>query len=285
MPHIPYELYGHPQKGGVTSPSVGRCIYCREFNSKDLTREHIIPYSLGGAFILGDASCPDHCKITSRFEEKFTRDMFGTYRAKHGLPSRKSKKQRSHESIFVDCGTHEEEQVVPLNDYPDVLMFPIFDNLPGILFHVPKGPATASRTLVLSNRQEVSRIAAQHKPGRVHIKRKNSTDAFVRMVAKIAHGFAYRDYGSNLSPLLLDIIEGKSINEAGYFIGGPASLMPGPETKHLHEVSSMVCFDGIEGHPYFLVVEVGLFSRHGAPQYVAVAGMLPVEIGKPIVGK
>ena len=45
---------------------IGRCIYCGA--TGDLTREHIIPRSIGGTWVLSKASCSDCAAVTRDFE-------------------------------------------------------------------------------------------------------------------------------------------------------------------------------------------------------------------------
>ena len=70
------------------SLKVGFCVYCGAQDG--LTREHVLPYGLGGDQVLGDASCGDCAEITSRLERRLLRGHWWPYRQFLGLPSRRS---------------------------------------------------------------------------------------------------------------------------------------------------------------------------------------------------
>ena len=73
---------------------VGICIYCGKKNAK-LGDEHIIPYGLGGQLILQAASCKACETITAKFEGVVQRTIYGDFRMRHNLPSRR-KRDRLH---------------------------------------------------------------------------------------------------------------------------------------------------------------------------------------------
>lgn len=65
---------------------VGRCIYCGAHGSGvKLTKEHVIPYSLGSDAYLKDASCPDCAAITKAFEQHVARNIYGHLRIHLGI--------------------------------------------------------------------------------------------------------------------------------------------------------------------------------------------------------
>jgi hypothetical protein len=68
--------------------SIGVCIYCGA--TAGLTREHVLPYGLGGDLVLKDASCPECSKETSKLELRLLRGHWWPYRQFLGLPSRRA---------------------------------------------------------------------------------------------------------------------------------------------------------------------------------------------------
>ena len=72
---------------------VGKCIYCGS-TQEPLTREHIIPLSLGGSLVLPRATCHTHANTTSTFERSIARVMYGVQRADTGGVSRRPKELR-----------------------------------------------------------------------------------------------------------------------------------------------------------------------------------------------
>jgi hypothetical protein len=79
-------------------PDVGLCFYGGATN--DLTDEHIIPFSLGGTLILPKSSC--NTKIvgcnakTTKFEGVIARQVFGKFRARFGVQTRRPKERPTH---------------------------------------------------------------------------------------------------------------------------------------------------------------------------------------------
>jgi hypothetical protein len=85
--------------------TVGRCIYCDSTNG--LSEEHIIPFGLGADWILKDASCERHRKITSRFELDVLRNLCGPLRAALNVRSRRGHENRRYPVTI----THQDDTV------------------------------------------------------------------------------------------------------------------------------------------------------------------------------
>ena len=81
--------------GHTRIASRGACIYCGA-RDVDLTDEHVVPFSLGGAHILEDASCRRCAAITTKFERDVAKDMWGDARISYNVPSRRKKKRKTH---------------------------------------------------------------------------------------------------------------------------------------------------------------------------------------------
>jgi len=60
--------------GHTIIDSKGICIYCGKAGVR-LTDEHIVPLSLGGQHVIGEASCHDCAKVTSKFERDVAREF------------------------------------------------------------------------------------------------------------------------------------------------------------------------------------------------------------------
>jgi HNH endonuclease len=74
----------------IHSTTVGHCVYCG--SKTDLTKEHIIPFGLGGDQTLLDGSCGECAEKTKRFEQDCLRGWFGAFRIKAGFAGRRRKK-------------------------------------------------------------------------------------------------------------------------------------------------------------------------------------------------
>lgn len=105
---------------------VGRCIYCGT-NALPLTREHVIPFGLGGRLVLPAASCKECAKATSALERDCLRGMFEIYRARTGYPTRRKKLPRDlvHVAAVFDNGSTGFVDV-PIADYPEMLLLPTY---------------------------------------------------------------------------------------------------------------------------------------------------------------
>ena len=65
---------------------IGKCIYCE--SCSDLTKEHVIPYGIGGHIILSKASCTKCADETKRIEDRLLRKHWWPHRQILGLQSR-----------------------------------------------------------------------------------------------------------------------------------------------------------------------------------------------------
>jgi len=112
---------------------------------------------------------------------------------------------------------------------------------------------------VLKQFPEGTRVGAPQFHGRM----------FARMLAKIAHAFAAADVGlDGFEPLLIDFILDKSNVEPNFFIG---SIDLSPELDILHRTSLETA--QIVDKQY-LVANIRLFAKIGAPQYRVVVGKM-----------
>lgn len=79
------------------------CIYCSS-TSDALTREHVVPYSLGGNFVIQNASCRTCADVTSNLERSISRTTFHLPRAAFNMRSRRKNKFPSHVSVELSFG-------------------------------------------------------------------------------------------------------------------------------------------------------------------------------------
>jgi hypothetical protein len=244
---------------------VGVCIYCGTREGR-LTDEHIIPFGLGGTWILPKASCLACAKVTAQVEQFCQRPMLGKLRIRLALPTRRPKDRREKLPLeFVYLDGRREERIVPASEVPFACMgfrFPA----PGIL----RGQAPTNQfegELVLRFVDEELR---SHLKERVRLKLGSFNDlTFSRMLAKIAHSYAVASLGlGSFRPLLPDTILGRS-KTAAYLVGGdtsgPAIQLP----SMLHDVVLQDCVSS--GHVYTLA-GIQLFAFVGMPRYHVVVG-------------
>lgn len=248
----------------------GYCIYCGEKN-QPLSREHIIPYAMGGDQVLHAASCQAHALITSKAEEIVARNMYGVYRAENGMPSRNPKGQENllNSSISlegIDYLDRPTEVVVRRRDVPSMPIFPILQ-LPGILAGKSVGDTYDLTVECLPSR------GLRELRERFNLKKiwgpTSNFDAvsFFRVLAKIGHAHAcsiYRpeDYEPYLVPLILGNPEG-----AFHYVGGfETRIAQAPEELRVRE-------ELIAGK-VTIVVEISLKKFPYLPRYQVASGYL-----------
>jgi len=245
---------------------VGRCIYCGESDGV-LTDEHIIPFSLGGTLILPKSSCKRCEKITHRFEGVVGREIFGKFRAKHNLPTRRPKERPTHFPVGTSAGVIN----VSALEHPTELFVYKFKPA-NALADLPASFDTSTHHWVpvaISNWKELDEFAKSHKwDGKVQIRMRPIE--YARMLAKIAHCYAvaFLGYGS-FKPLTIDLILGRTEN-ISYTVGGdwdiPPSLKDGGHLLNLEFLINVI------RRQFLILVEIRLFSSAGTPNYRVVAG-------------
>lgn len=263
---------------------VGLCIYCASVppNTK-LTDEHIIPLALGGELVLDAASCEACASETSKFELKCCRDTFQALRIHADLPTRRPKRRPTHMEVLN--GTHPDTAIptqVSAGDAPGCVVFPEFD-IPGLLrLEQPTGKVMLLGWHVYGTTADADlrtqRLQAGGMDGALTLGN-ISLDAFGRLIAKIAHGAAIALKGQgSFSPLLTDVILGRSQGNIYHYVGGSPRSMP--VNGDDHQLSSWLqTIDGVN----YLMVDVRLFARMQSPppQYTAVVGIVSGDqIGK-----
>jgi HNH endonuclease len=121
-----------PKQDSETYPTPGQCIYCGD--KSNLSDEHIIPFALGGNFVLKDSSCKKCAEPTSKFELTCLRTMYGPLRLLYELPTRRRKKSPEKLPLKVKFNPDEKHWQLVLVDqkrFPFLVTFPYFE-APGI---------------------------------------------------------------------------------------------------------------------------------------------------------
>jgi hypothetical protein len=246
---------------------VGRCIYCGSIEPP-LTNEHYIPQGLNGTEYLGDASCEDCRKKTHAFETKVLRSMMWPIRRHVGAGGKRKKQQPEKIPTWItdESGNrvrahlhHDEipaKAVLPAFNYPPEILTGLWPTYEDLQLHILMDP------------EAVQRAREQGLPG-------TSIDfdmvAFVRLVAKIAHGHAVKLYGlEGFDPFLPEVIIGDP-TKWPTVIGGAASYGPFPKTEQLARIDTHVLHEPHEGA---LLGRVRLFGMFAGPVYDVAIGRL-----------
>lgn len=249
-----------------------RCIYC-DTTGVELSDEHVLPYSLGGSYVLPKASCRAHATMTSQIEQRVARDIYGTLRAQEGVQTRRRSLQRALlatpiEVTGVDLRGRPARAKVRSTELPRldlVLMLPP----PGIL--LGRDPMQDSKSAIsidvsdpVSDRILLRKLKWRSLDIRSPGMRPNDV---IRLLAKIAHGFACAELGSNaFQPLLLPLILGEEV-AGSHFVGGFEPQLPQlDEALKLREVSL--------GATRFVAVDISLHFFAKTPRYQVVCGRI-----------
>ncbi len=250
----------------VVYASVGQCIYCGD-NQSVLTDEHIIPRSLNGILIFSKASCQKCAKITCNIEGAVARSIFGNFRLKHNIKTRRKKERPDH--IKAGMANDPTAEInVPIQDHPAPLV--MYKCLrAGVLDNVPKSIDTSCnwQFSVIQDDREMEKF--QDKYGKdVTFSFRHVPDQFARTLAKIGYSYAIANIGMEVfKPLAPDLILGREKN-LSYLVGGNFELSPPiPDAGHILRL-------GIEGtvQRAFITVDIRLFASCPTPDYQVVVG-------------
>jgi hypothetical protein len=263
-------------------PPVGHCIYCGVY-TKQLTNEHIIPHGLAGnSLILPKSSCRDCADKTRNWETACLRHLWWPFRTHIGAPTSGKQKpenflirQMKITKLGADGSTIEAydkiaEFAVSPEEYPLVYMAYKLPE-PGVL--VGRSPDTEIKYEAFCRIDENAfrRYAPGDKYG-FQLAPLNP-DAYVRMLAKIAHAYAVAELGEKAFwPKLTRFIRGHRLKSL-HWIGGNMNV---PDlSPQFHDIRWHIdAFSGV----HYLVVSLRLFSFFGGPQYHIVVG----ELARPI---
>lgn len=256
-------------------PRIGRCVYCSAKN--DLTDEHVLPYGLGGNFILKAASCKACAKITGALEQRLLRGQWWSYRKRLGIQTR-SKGYPAYRPVKLKqiLGGSIEARVRS-DDYP-VIMFLTFD-APSALSGItrtdyPSASAMYLKTIAPMPNQLLIDGQMKLLTHGEQIEFPVNFDAgdLARFLAKVAHGFAIYSLGTSACSeyFLPEYILGSGHGLLTYVGGASSPLVESHLPRNgLHKLATRV--QGI-----YLSVYVQLFCDSGdsSPIYEILVGRL-----------
>lgn len=182
-------------------PPAGECIYC---GCKDgLSKEHIIPLSLGGTAGIPDASCGTCRNITSKIEFAIARKSFHVARAVHKLPSRRPQEFSTTDKISISYGKYgpTKEVEVPLDEAPQSVIFPFYQimirDTEGVLSSIkPTVESTIDRA---DKDAKIQKILKRHRAYSISMRSNTITIGdFEPFLWKIAHCLLWM-FDSNLA--------------------------------------------------------------------------------------
>lgn len=269
----PKSTYPVRNPNTIVYPAVEECIYCGSTSGK-LTDEHIVPYSLNGILILPKASCRACAKITCNIEGAVARSVFGNFRLKHNIKSRRKKERPDHIQVQVSASIDPSNFInVPVEDHPAPL-FMLKCLRAGILEGVPRNLDTSGSWQLVGIVGDDDMAKFQDKYGKkATFTFRHVPEQFSRTLAKIGYSYAVAILGlRSFEPLAPEFILGDFKN-LSYLIGGSLDIAPPiPNAGHILEVHIVG-----NAHKAFVIVEIRLFASLHTPSYHAVVGELSGE--------
>ncbi len=258
---------------------VGACIYCGATEGR-LTEEHIIPKGLGGTLVLPQASCDACAATTSLFEMRVLRGFLDRGRQAMGIKGRKAHKRAVPDTLtqtFIQPDESTVEREVPWNEGIKVMHLPVFV-LPAFLDprkpmdpHIQKLEIMALDTLHFGMGQ--GELVREYQAQGVQFEDRLDVWAFVRLLAKIAHGYHVAIHGMfplQESPLVPIVLGQRSdaLNWIGNTLEDP--LPSGGSALHLIQHLPLEADDGGRG----TAVRIKLFATDPTPTYVLATRLL-----------
>jgi len=250
--------------GPTYYPSKGACIYCGA-TGVQLMDEHIVPYSLGGTHVLREASCARCEKMTSKFERRVARDLWGDARTSFDQPTRRKRQRKTHIEM-PNPNSRDRKQLIPAAEYPGGFVFYKMGQC-GFLRGLPETTDISGSWLLVMVDDEARRNSFFEKYGHhPALTFRHVPDAFGRLLAKIA----YCQVLTALDPLdfrafILPCVKGEAKN-ISYFVGSKDGL---PEAGYGYRLTT---FFGEYADRLILMVEVRLYANTHAPTYEIVVG-------------
>ena len=245
---------------------VQRCIYCGA-GDVPLSDEHVVPFSLGGTWILPKASCSDCAGITSRAERDISRGTYLALRTKAGFPTyRPRKRPRSFDVIAMMPDGSRRKISVAANKYPT--LYPILHlPPPGILTNAALQDTNPEIRIDLAgNQDELTALSAGIPNAHgLEFPIQISWDSLCRSIAKIAHSYTvgtcgFVGYTQLLPPLILG-----DYPYLSHLVGGAVTVKESRVSKSSDGLALSI---DPEGH---IVVNVDILGGR-LPTYSAVSG-------------
>ncbi len=247
---------------------VGCCIYCGKTNAM-LGEEHIIPFGLGGQLILPKSSCKKCGDVTGKFEGVVQRTIYGDFRMRHGMQTRRKKERPTHRVIgIIDQHGNASQKSVFVKDFPAPMWVYTFGKCGILLGTQPETNVLLGSIKTIHDDIALNAFAAEHGWDRKLVF-KYMPNEFMRMIAKIGYSFATALLGfSGFKPLVLEAILDSQANPS-YFVGMNEEQKP-YGVNYNHELELL-----IQGRPIgstLIIAQIRLFPFDETPTYHAVVG-------------
>lgn len=251
---------------------VGVCIYCGTTEGP-LTDEHTIPKGLGGTLVLPAASCGACATLTSQIERRVLRGFLDKGRQAMGIKGRKTHKRdlpMATTQAFIQADESVVEREIPVAESIRVMHLPVF-TLPAFLDpHKPLDPAANGIDVMAIDTATFgpgpAEVVREHAAAGVKIEDRMDIWAFLRMLAKIAHGHHVSVHG--IFPLhespLVPLILGQRWDARNWIGNTERDPLPSDRPAlHLLQDLPLESDNGSHG----MAVRIKLFASHQSPTY------------------
>lgn len=262
---------------------VGHCIYCgSDGGEQGLGDEHIVPFSLGGMSVLPEASCRACEAIISAFEGRCARIMYGSFRIREKVQTRRPKERPTKLPMEAAFGDKVEVYMMPIEGV--IATLPLVHFLPpGYLREPPvkeigwtgvthevKTAAPRKRSLWDGSNASAFSVSQQF-----------DLDSLARTLAKIAHALCIGEFGSSFfEPWLPPYILGTDL-ALSYLVGGaPGSLEPVSELHQLRYNAGQVA-----NGQWLVSADIRLFAQFGGPHATVIVGRTTEELVRSRLAK
>lgn len=252
------------------------CIYCGA--TDELTDEHIIPFGLGGRWLLPKASCRVCARITGAYEGVCQRTILGPLRMYFDLPTRRKKERLRKLPLQVKYNANDAEWSmieVDQREYPFLILLPILP-MPDELTGLPSAGERGAKVQRLWVRgasfdhgihRHLDELAARLGVAAINPTATFSAPEFFHMLAKMAHAFATAELGTASFEPLLQPILGGDFSDCRRFIGGIDATEPA--APDLHQMSILA---DPETPERLVCVRIRLFACLETPTYFVAVG-------------
>lgn len=256
--------------------SIGYCLYCST-NTGILSKEHVLPFGLGGRWTLLRASCEACAKVTGQIEGRLLRKAWLPARHRTSMPSRRLESRPDTIPVTVTSvdGSHQFDAHLPL-DQQNTYIALRFDP-PAFLdgrtrTDLPAGQAGMKAVGPPPSHVYVDGVLRLLSGERVNVPVNLDAADVVRFVAKVAHCYAMYKRGPICSEYFLPAVVLGDGTGATTFVGCAAEPLP-PEdlTSDGHHGLAIVTKNQL------LVVQLQVFRDQDEPLpiYEAVVGRVP----------
>ena len=250
-------------------PSIGCCIYCgSDGNGEPLTTEHVYPKGMGGGLVFLDASCKACQLVIDGVENACMKRTLLPYRTVSQLT--KNRNGPKTVPLLLDFDLKGPTKVA-VEDHPQIVILPGLRSLPGVLEGRPRQSVLNFEYKIFGATGIVDETK-ENLQGQKHVGIDLDGVAWLRMLAKIAHGYAVAELGSDgFLPMLPDLILGRDLSLCTHLVGQYSEAWPIPEPPPIAIIDMRRA--EVNGLAYVAVI-LRLLAELGpeTPAYAVIAG-------------